>query len=41
MIRRIRRITLEVRDQEDALRFYVDKLRLEKRAEWSLRPGVR
>jgi catechol 2,3-dioxygenase-like lactoylglutathione lyase family enzyme len=41
MIRRVRRVTIEVRDQEEALRFYVEKLGLEKRADWPLRSGAR
>jgi len=41
MITRILRITLAVRDQEEALLFYVDKLGFEKRSDQPMGPGKR
>ncbi len=38
---RIARITLLVRDQEEALRFYTDKLGMQKRMDMSLPDGYR
>lgn len=41
MIRKLIRVTILVRDYEDALNFYVNKLGLEKRADATFGPGVR
>ena len=41
MITKILRITLAVRNQEEALRFYTEKLGFEKRADQPMGPGRR
>lgn len=41
MITRLARVTILVRDQDEALRFYTEKLGLEKRADEVFGPGVR
>ncbi|MCF6092885.1 VOC family protein [Microaerobacter geothermalis] len=41
MIDRLIRVTILVKDQEEALRFYTEKLGFEKRADVTFGPGVR
>lgn len=41
MITSIDRVTVYVRDEEDALRFYTEKLGFEKRMDMSFGPGAR
>ncbi len=41
MINRLSRVTILVRDQDEALSFYTEKLGLEKRADMTLGPGMR
>lgn len=41
MIRQLGRVTILVRDQDEALAFYVEKLGLEKRADQTFGPGMR
>lgn len=41
MITRLARVTLAVRDQEEALRFYTETLGFEKRADVQFGPGMR
>lgn len=41
LITSLARVTILVRDQDEALRFYTDKLGLEKRADVTFGPGMR
>lgn len=41
MITRLARVTIYVRDEDEALRFYTEKLGLEKRADMPFGPGMR
>ncbi len=41
MIGSLSRVTILVRDQEEALKFYTEKLGLEKRADGTFGPGIR
>ena len=41
MITRLARVTIYVRDQDEALRFYTETLGLEKRADVTFGPGAR
>ena len=41
MITRLIRVTILVRDQDEAVRFYTEKLGLEKRADVTFGPGAR
>ena len=41
MITKLARVTVIVRDQDEALRFYTEKLGLEIRADFTIGPGMR